>query len=441
MIISEVHYNPGAMDNADELEFVELYNSTGLEVDLTEWRLRQTVDYNFADGATLGAFETIVVVPFDPLAEPDKLDDFQAAYNLVQPIRIVGPYTALLGDDGGRVQLQRPDDPPLDEPNFVPRLLEDEADYDDAAPWPPEADGSGASLHREAVDLWGNDGANWTAAAPTPGRVSYSTLPYVAGRNVFYNNSYFDTPTAENPGFGDDTAIAADKAALRPGGMATFENYTSCSRGINGIMVDLARLPDGIGPAEGDFRFRVGNDATPGGWAAAPAHAEFAVRNGAGAGGSDRVTITWPDGAIRNEWLEVTVLLTNFGMADDDVFYFGNAVAESGNSPNDARVTTADLLLARNNPLAFIAPAAVDFPYDFDRDGSVNATDVLLARNNQTNFLDALKLIDLVAAEAPLATTPAALAWLSESAEQDRASKEEAPAEAAVDVLLAMQGL
>ena len=32
----------------------------------------------------------------------------------------------------------------------------------------------------------------------------------------------------------------------------------------------------------------------------------------------------------------------NTGLADDDVFYFGNAVGETGNSSTDAMVTTAD---------------------------------------------------------------------------------------------------
>jgi len=76
-----------------------------------------------------------------------------------------------------------------------------------------------------------------------------------------------------------------------------------------------------------------------------------------------------------------------------DVFYFGNAVGESGNSIADARVNAVDALLARNNPRTLTDPAPIDFPYDFNRDQRVNATDVLIARNNQTHFLSALKLI------------------------------------------------
>jgi hypothetical protein len=143
-----------------------------------------------------------------------------------------------------------------------------------------------------------------------------------------------------------------------------------------------------------DFAFRVGNDENPAGWSDAPAPESITVRPGDGVEGSDRVTLTWADGAIVGQWLQVSVLPTeNTGLAEADVFYFGNAVGEAGNSAEDAKVNATDMLLARNNPRSFIDPAEMDFAYDFNRDGKVNATDMLLARNNPTSFIDALKLI------------------------------------------------
>ncbi|HUT13151.1 MAG TPA: type VI secretion system tube protein Hcp [Thermoguttaceae bacterium] len=237
----------------------------------------------------------------------------------------------------------------------------------------------------------------------------------VLDRHVFYNNSAFDEhdPAA---GAADDGAIASGKRALFPGEAAGSANYTSFSRGINGIMVDIAGLPAVEGPisAADYFELKVGNDADPDGpgWSNAPEPAGVSVRPGEGVLGSDRVTIIWDDHAIENRWLQVTVLANEqtTGLAEPDVFYFGNAVAESGNSDADARVTTIDLLLARNNPRSFLDPAPIDFPYDYNRDGRVNATDVLLARNNQTDFLSALELIDLstpqpAPAAAPLPST------------------------------------
>jgi len=253
----------------------------------------------------------------------------------------------------------------------------------------------------------------------------------IVARSVFYNNSAYD---------GDD-AIATDKQALHDGGVATFANYTSYARGINGVIVDITEVPDGLVPTAEDFAFHVGNDATPEQWIAAPAPLDVTLIEDAGVDGSDRLKIVWNDYAIRNEWLQVTVRAANLGLPGDDVFYFGNALAESGDTGDDAKVTITDLLLARNNGRDFVRPAAVDFPYDYDRDSFVNATDVLLARNNQTSFWTALKLIDLPTVQQgePVALL-GDLAWLQEQeppGAAEQSSSRDRPASQVTDLLLA----
>ncbi|MBN2477368.1 MAG: cadherin-like domain-containing protein [Pirellulales bacterium] len=225
----------------------------------------------------------------------------------------------------------------------------------------------------------------------TPVDVVVELPAEVVGRYVFYNGSSFDgNDSAANDD--DDAAVATDKQALLPGGTATFANYTSYSRGINGLMIDVARLA--ATPTAADFALKVGNDNSPDGWSEGPAPTSVSVRPGMGVGGSDRMTILFADGDVLKQWLQVTALAGgNLGLVEDDVFYFGNAVADAGNSTNDARVNATDMLLARNNPRTFLNPAGVDFDYDFNRDARVNATDMLLARNNQTHFLNALQLI------------------------------------------------
>ena len=276
------------------------------------------------------------------------------------------------------------------------------------------------------------------------GGLALTVLPEteVVGRHVFYDCSAFDGGIA-GPNTGDDDAIATDKTALQPGQTATFANYTSYHRGINGIMIDVAR--PAATPTTADFRLMISDPDDPDTWRPAPEPAAFSVREDAGVGGSDRVLITWPDGAIRDRWLQVTVLAENLGLSGDDLFYFGNAVAESGNSDADARVTIADLLLARNNPRNLLEPAAIDFLYDFNRDGRVNATDVLLARNHQTGFLDALELSrpsEAAGLPAPASMpkgSPDAWAWLYEIEQirpRDRAAQKGDSVEAAVDELL-----
>ncbi len=381
VVISEVMYGPA--EGGDE--FIEIFNPADAAVPLFDplhpantWRFGG-VGFEFPPYADLPPGGVMLVVAVDP-------DVFRSKHDVPAGVSVFGPYNGALDNAGDRLRLLRPDEPTLDSPPVVPRVLVDQVEYEPDGLWPEEADGGGKSLHRLATDSWGNAAASWTAAEPTPGVVPFAATPKVTGRYVFYNNSVFD----EN----DDAAIAGDKTALRPGDTAKFANYTSYSLGINGIIVDVAHPTGQIDAA--DFAFQVGNGNDPGTWAEAPKPASVTLRPDEGTGGSDRVTIAWDDYAIRNQWLQVTVFSGgNTGLATNDVFYFGNAVGEAGNSTSNTRVTTTDLLLARNNPRNFLNPARIDFSYDYNRDKRVNATDVLLARNNQTNFLTALKLIDL----------------------------------------------
>jgi len=155
-----------------------------------------------------------------------------------------------------------------------------------------------------------------------------------------------------------------------------------------------------------DFVFRVGNDNHPGAWAAAPSPTVIAVRPSAGTGGSSRITLIWPDNAIEKQWLQITVLPTpNSGLIAPDVFYFGNAVGESGNSATDARVDVSDENAARQHPRNFLSPAAIDDVYDYNRDKRVDVSDENIARQNNSNFLTALKLIDLSGVSAATSVT------------------------------------
>ena len=102
---------------------------------------------------------------------------------------------------------------------------------------------------------------------------------------------------------------------------------------------------------------------------------------GAGLNGSDRVTIIWADGAIQKQWLQVIVQPTvSTGLMAQDVFYFGNAIGETGDNAANALVGVRDQLLARLNPTSPANPADINNVYDFDRDGQVNTVDELLAR-------------------------------------------------------------
>jgi hypothetical protein len=154
----------------------------------------------------------------------------------------------------------------------------------------------------------------------------------------------------------------------------------------------------------------MGNDNNPASWGLAPSPTSVNVRAGAGVDGADRVTLIWPDGLIKKTWLQVTVLATaNTGLGSPDVFYFGNAVGEVGNSTTNAVVSSADEALIRLNGRNALNPAPVDFRYDLNRDRVVASSDQALCRLNATNALNALRLIvtPSAAAEAGMAADTA----------------------------------
>jgi hypothetical protein len=196
---------------------------------------------------------------------------------------------------------------------------------------------------------------------------------------VFYNSSAFDGRSGQANEH-DDAAIATDKQALAPGQAASFANYTSYSHGINGVMVDVAGAWAEL-TAE-DFEFKVGREGDPATWANPPVPA-VSVRPGAGASGADRVTLTWPDGAIENSWLQVTVKITErTGLQSPDVFFFGNLV---GDADGGAAVTASDLLAVRRGRSAAAAP--VTSSLDVNRDGRVNVLDEMIVRRSVSQTL------------------------------------------------------
>ena len=91
LVISELNYNPGSPSQealtADktvqdtDLEFIEIHNPTTAAIDLTNWRIRGGVDFDFDAGTSLAAGESLIVVPFNP-ANPEnvkRLNAFRAA--------------------------------------------------------------------------------------------------------------------------------------------------------------------------------------------------------------------------------------------------------------------------------------------------------------------------------------------------------------------------
>lgn len=216
-----------------------------------------------------------------------------------------------------------------------------------------------------------SDTETWSMIAPTS----------VVGRYVFYNNSSFDGNNPQANAL-DNAAIATDKTALRPGqGRANFSHYTNYAKGINGIIIDLANLPTGT-LTEEDLAFKIGNVASPSSMSSLLTMPEITIRHGQGVNGSDRITLIWPDGLIKNTWLQVTLKATNnTGLSNPDVFYFGNIVGESGNITGNTLVNALDVSLMTAN-FSGRNTVGVTNRFDLNRDGRVDALDLSIVTAN-----------------------------------------------------------
>ncbi len=176
VVITEIHYRPADFaDGADNSldEFIELRNISGTHVQFFDpalpsntWRLSGGVDFDFPPGFTLPIGTTLLLVNFDPLADPARLEYFSTLYNVDDDTPILGPYRGKLSNDGDDVEIKKPATPVG---ATVPYVMVDKVNYSDIAPWPAGADGFGLSLQRGSLSAYGNDPANWFAALPTAG--------------------------------------------------------------------------------------------------------------------------------------------------------------------------------------------------------------------------------------------------------------------------------
>jgi hypothetical protein len=371
--VTELMYHPapppaGGPFSADDFEFVELQNVGTAELDLSGVNFDKGITFTFPDGYVL-APGTFAVVVRNGAAFAERYGD---------AIAPAGVFTGGLNDAGERVRLVTPAETGA-------RTLIDFT-YSDA--WRPRTDGTGYSLvprdPAAAPEAWETPGFGRDSRAPggTPGAADPGPADPVAGRRLFYSRSSFDGTAGLFADSSDDNALARDKQALLPGQRSSAVNYSSHTRGINGLFIDLANMAYDASLTAADFVFRVGTSGDPSTWPPAPAPNLVGVRRGDGVNGSDRVTIGWPDNVIRNTWLQVTVLPSaRTGLTAPDVFYFGPLQGDAGNTTIGARAATVD---ARDEAVlrrkVSKAPVTGGNPWDFDHNGVVSVADLVLSR-------------------------------------------------------------
>ncbi len=135
--------------------WVELYNRSTNNVDLTGWRITEAINFGFAPGTTMGPGEYLVVA--------NDLGYMRSNY---PGIRVVGPFTNKLAHSSDRIELKDSVGNPADEVRY----------FDDK-PWPEAADGGGSSL--ELRDPWADNSRPETwAASNESGKAEWQTVTY-----------------------------------------------------------------------------------------------------------------------------------------------------------------------------------------------------------------------------------------------------------------------
>jgi len=139
VIINEIHYDPAI--ETDLAEFVELYNTTDTNIDISHWRVSDGIDFEFPEATILPAHGYVVVAQ-DPAT---ILSKFGAA--------AFGPFIGRLENDGERIVLR-------DEAG----VKVDEVDYRSEFPWPIASHGDGPSMELIHPSLDNDLGGSWRAS-------------------------------------------------------------------------------------------------------------------------------------------------------------------------------------------------------------------------------------------------------------------------------------
>jgi len=162
LVISKINYHPLVQEDQDssDYEFIEIINNSRSSVNLTGIYFGGLgLTYQFSPGATISGNKSIYLA--------NKSESFKERYGF-EPF---GEFSRSLSNDGEDLVL-------LDAyGNII-----DEVTYNDALPWPEEADGDGSLLQLKSLGLDNSLASNWKAVTDIAGNLSTNFVqiePYV----------------------------------------------------------------------------------------------------------------------------------------------------------------------------------------------------------------------------------------------------------------------
>ncbi len=229
-----------------------------------------------------------------------------------------------------------------------------------------------AVQNNQSVTITADDGTNSTTVSFT----------ITTDSKVYYKGSAY-------AGVSLNAALDTSKALVLSGTSPrtlTYSNLINTTRGINGIVLDIAGLTASA-LSVADFGFRVSPQGVfdeaanpPNTWADAAVPTAIALTPGNGSTPS-RVRLEWADNAIANRWLQIRIFAnSNTGLSATKTYYLGHLLAELNGDLAGAAyfVNNADLIMIR--PIG--AVATVTNIRDVDKNGFVLNADGIVIRSS-----------------------------------------------------------
>jgi hypothetical protein len=233
-------------------------------------------------------------------------------------------------------------------------------------------------LTNEPVTITASDGIDNSIAT-----FNVTTWSEIVNGQVYYKGSTYSAS-----GTNIEAALAPDKVLARAGAaplLLSYANVINTTRGINGIVLDIAGLP-AVSLAANDFGLRMSPQGIfdaianpPSTWQPAPAPTDIAVSAGT-ATAPARVRLEWADNAIANRWLQLQVLPSaNTGLLERVTLYLGHLMGDV-----DGKIL-AGAYFVQNADLAALAPIGggatlVSDARDVDKNRFVLNSDGVLIR-------------------------------------------------------------
>lgn len=213
LVISEIHYRPAdpgtpeevaVSTDRDDFEFIELLNPSASPVDLTGVYFDDGISFFFPENTILEAGERFVLVK--------NLAAFTARYGELTEGTIVGEYGGRLSNDGETLIVRKTG--AIEIINLT---------YNDQAPWPVLADGSGYSMIFTGNQS--NEGSSWSTHAEIGGAPGAPDTALVDGYDLWkiangIDNDHSDSDedgltafveyaTGNNPGVPDASPVSS----------------------------------------------------------------------------------------------------------------------------------------------------------------------------------------------------------------------------------------